>query len=63
MFIEHQFKKILLAPEERNIAIRISFGKNIALLWSAGRGIIRASINIGLRRSQRVVDCGFGRAA
>src|SRR5258706_10729893 len=61
MFIEHKFKKILLAPEERNLANPAFHWQNIALLWSAGRGIIRVSINIRLLRSQRV-DCGLCRA-
>ena len=38
MFIEHKFKKIALAPEERNIAhLGYSSPANIALLWSASR--------------------------
>jgi hypothetical protein len=60
MFIEHEFKKTLLAPEERNVGNPAFHWQNIALLWSAGFGIIRVSINIRLLRSQRVVlICGI----
>ena len=55
MFIGHEFKKTLLAPEERDVGNPAFHWQNIALLWSAGCGIIRVSINIRLLRSQRVV--------
>ena len=52
MFIEHKYKKI--PPRSGGVKrrrFRIFIAANIALRWSASRGIIRVSINIRLLRS------------
>ncbi len=58
MFIERKFKKIFLAPEERNVAdLAYSSPQTLrsADSRSASRGIICVSINVRLLRSQCVV--------
>ena len=59
MFIEYaDFKRFLLAPEQRNVPVSSTIVGNIALRWSAVLGFKVGSINIRLLRSS-----GLGRVA